>query len=99
MKRAIQEYIITGIQTTLPFGEFVMSHPNFISGDIDTHFIQNFYHPESEFESITEEELALLAPGVAFLFEQTKSQLRNSEGEQNNHVEHSAWQANRRSSR
>jgi len=97
MKRAIQEYIITGIQTTLPFGEFVMSHPNFISGDIDTHFIQNFYHPESEFESITEEELALLAPGVAFLFEETKSQLRNSVGEQNNHAEHSAWQANRRS--
>jgi acetyl/propionyl-CoA carboxylase alpha subunit len=46
MKRAIEEYTITGIQTTLPFGTFVMNHPKFISGDFNTHFIQENFDPE-----------------------------------------------------
>jgi acetyl/propionyl-CoA carboxylase alpha subunit len=38
MKQAINDYEVEGIKTTLPFGEFVMNHPAFISGNFDTHF-------------------------------------------------------------
>src|SRR5690606_32882252 len=42
MKRAIEEYRITGIQSTLDFGTFVMNHPDFRSGKYSTNFINSF---------------------------------------------------------
>jgi acetyl-CoA carboxylase, biotin carboxylase subunit len=46
MVRAIDEYQITGIQTTLGFGKFVMQHPAFVSGDFNTHFVEKYFNPE-----------------------------------------------------
>lgn len=43
MKAAIRDYTIEGVATTLPFGTFVMEHEAFVSGQFDTHFVQNFY--------------------------------------------------------
>lgn len=40
MKRALQEYHISGIATTIPFHLQVMDNKKFIKGDISTHFIQ-----------------------------------------------------------
>jgi acetyl-CoA carboxylase biotin carboxylase subunit len=39
MQRAVSEYIVLGIQTTLPFFARVLRHPDFLSGDFDTGFI------------------------------------------------------------
>lgn len=47
MGRAIDEYQITGIQTTLGFGKFVMEHEAFTSGHFDTHFVNKYFNPES----------------------------------------------------
>lgn len=46
MVRAIDEYRITGITTTLAFGKFVMLHEAFVSGNFDTHFVQKYFKPE-----------------------------------------------------
>ncbi len=46
MKRAIVDYQITGIETTLPFGLFAMNHPAFIEGHFDTKFIDTYFNPE-----------------------------------------------------
>jgi acetyl/propionyl-CoA carboxylase alpha subunit len=46
MVRAIDEYTITGITTTLAFGKFVMQHPAFTSGQFDTHFVKKYFTPE-----------------------------------------------------
>ncbi len=46
MIRAVDEYRITGLRTTLPFGKFVMQHPAFRAGDFDTHFISKYFTPE-----------------------------------------------------
>jgi len=46
MVRAVDEYIITGITTTLGFGRFVMQHPAFTSGKFDTHFVKNYFTPD-----------------------------------------------------
>jgi acetyl-CoA carboxylase biotin carboxylase subunit len=39
MKRALDEYVVKGIKTTIPFHLKVMDNEHFISGDITTSFI------------------------------------------------------------
>jgi propionyl-CoA carboxylase alpha chain len=46
MLKAIEDYHIEGVQTTLPFGKFVFEHEAFRSGNFDTHFVKNYYSPE-----------------------------------------------------
>jgi propionyl-CoA carboxylase alpha chain len=43
--RAIDEYEITGVETTLAFCRFVMLHPAFRSGNFDTRFVENYFTP------------------------------------------------------
>lgn len=40
MQRALDEFIIEGITTTIPFHQRLLKHPGFISGDTYTRFIQ-----------------------------------------------------------
>jgi len=61
MLRAISEYKITGIQTTLSFGNFVFNHPKFLAGDFDTNFIANYFSGDKEEESFSQEELEAIA--------------------------------------
>ncbi len=39
MSRAVGEYKVLGIRTTLPFFGRVLRHPAFVAGDIDTSFV------------------------------------------------------------
>ena len=41
MRRALYEYKITGIKTSIKYLERIMNHTNFIDGKYDTHFIEN----------------------------------------------------------
>ncbi|MBT8180008.1 MAG: acetyl-CoA carboxylase biotin carboxylase subunit [Maribacter sp.] len=46
MLKAIEDYQIEGVETTLPFGKFVFEHEAFRTGNFDTHFVRNYYSPE-----------------------------------------------------
>ena len=46
MIQAIDNYIVKGVKTTLPFGHFVFKHEAFRSGNFDTHFVKNYYSQE-----------------------------------------------------
>ena len=46
MERAIDDYAIAGVETTLPFCRFVMGHSSFRSGKYDTHFVRDHFRPE-----------------------------------------------------
>jgi acetyl-CoA carboxylase biotin carboxylase subunit len=46
MIKAIDDYKIEGVQTTLPFGKFVFEHEAFRSGKFDTNFVKKYYSPE-----------------------------------------------------
>ncbi len=46
MVRAISEYQVSGVETTLPFCKFVLEHEAFKSGDFDTHFIKKYFTPD-----------------------------------------------------
>ncbi|RLD46630.1 MAG: biotin carboxylase, partial [Bacteroidetes bacterium] len=56
MIRAIDDYKITGIETTLGFCKFVMKHEAFTSGNFDTHFVQKHFKPEFLISHNSEEE-------------------------------------------
>jgi len=42
MERALDEFIIEGIKTTIPFHKQLMLDENFRKGNFDTGFMQNF---------------------------------------------------------
>ncbi len=46
MERAIDDYAIAGVETTLPFCRFTMGHSAFRSGKYDTHFVRDHFKPE-----------------------------------------------------
>jgi acetyl/propionyl-CoA carboxylase alpha subunit len=43
MLQAIESYVIIGVETTLPFGRFVLEHEAFVTGEFDTHFVQTYF--------------------------------------------------------
>jgi len=42
MKRALDEFVIEGIKTTIPFHRQLMEHPDYISGNYTTKFMEDF---------------------------------------------------------
>ncbi|MEX0315031.1 MAG: acetyl-CoA carboxylase biotin carboxylase subunit [Allomuricauda sp.] len=61
MLQAIDEYQVKGVQTTLPFGTYVLKHEAFRTGNFDTHFVKDHYFPGIIIEKTTEEaEIAAL---------------------------------------
>jgi acetyl-CoA carboxylase biotin carboxylase subunit len=42
MKRALDEFVIEGVQTTIPFHRALMDHPDYISGNYTTKFMEDF---------------------------------------------------------
>ncbi|MFM1744141.1 MAG: acetyl-CoA carboxylase biotin carboxylase subunit, partial [Bacteroidota bacterium] len=58
MVRAIDEYLVIGCETTLPFCRFVMLHPAFTSGHFDTHFVKHYFTPEKLVAELSDTENA-----------------------------------------
>lgn len=67
MVRAVDEFIILGVATTLPFGKYVMQHEAFRKGTFDTHFVRDHFNEQSlEQENVEEEQLAAAIAARAF---------------------------------
>ncbi|GAB1463527.1 acetyl-CoA carboxylase biotin carboxylase subunit [Pedobacter sp.] len=92
MNRAIEEYDITGIQTTLHFGKFVMQHQAFVSGKFDTHFVGKYFTPES-LKSENEQEAMIAAIAAVMLLQNQKKIAPTSAAAT---LQKSNWTQNRR---
>lgn len=92
MIRAIDEYDITGIQTTLAFGKFVMQHEAFVSGKFDTHFVNKYFNTQSLVNEQPDE--ALIAAIAAVIALDKKGTTNSNESSVN--VENSNWVRNRK---
>ncbi len=55
MKKAIAGYKIKGLETTLPFGTYVMNHEAFVSGDFDTKFVDTYFNENTLDEMVSDE--------------------------------------------
>ncbi len=42
LRRSLEEYIIDGLETTIPFHQRLMSAPEFINGEYDIHWLERF---------------------------------------------------------
>lgn len=66
MRRALMEYDIGGIKTTIPFFQAVMRDSEFIAGNLDTAFITRFNERQKPFEPTQEEtDMAVIAAVLA----------------------------------
>ncbi len=65
MRRALYEYKITGIKTSIKYLERIMSNQNFIDGNYDTHFIEN--NQEQLMENTKNGELSDMVIVAAFI--------------------------------
>lgn len=91
MLRAISEYKISGVETTLSFCSFALSHEAFVSGKFDTKFIQNYFKPEMLRVENEDEQMVASLVAVAM---QMKKKTANKLVENTNSV--STWKLNRR---
>lgn len=94
MRRAIDEYIITGCATTLPFCRFVMDHPAFTSGNFDTNFVRDHFTPSilaQKADQPSEREIAALLAHQL----QTGNKNISSDVSQIRAPETSRWKSNR----
>jgi len=57
LDRALSEYVLSGVSTTIPFCSFVVKHPAFMKGDYDIRFVEKHFRPAEE-PRTNEEELA-----------------------------------------
>jgi len=92
MVRAIDEYQISGLQTTLPFCRFVMLHAAFTSGNFDTHFVKHYFTPDVLKGENDENEMQIAAALAAHLLENTKKTVNATPIAE---VQKSKWKANR----
>ncbi|HCW07570.1 MAG TPA: biotin carboxylase, partial [Cytophagales bacterium] len=80
MIRAIEEYEITGVETTLGFCHFVMKHEAFRSGNFSTKFVEQYFKPEVlKPESSAEEEMIASALATHLLTSSKQIQMSTSE--------------------
>jgi acetyl-CoA carboxylase, biotin carboxylase subunit len=86
MRRALDEYAVDGIRTTLPFFREVIRDSEFIDGKLDTGFIGRFNerranraHTTGKAEDVTREhDIALIAAALAYQRATTKPQLAHA---------------------
>jgi acetyl-CoA carboxylase biotin carboxylase subunit len=45
MRRALDEFIIEGVKTTIPVHKKILDDPDFQRGDISTKFMERYHHP------------------------------------------------------
>lgn len=64
MTRALEEYAVAGVMTTIPFCRFVMQHPAFVSGRFSTHFVGDHFTPEALTVSSEKTDTALAIAAV-----------------------------------
>ncbi len=95
--RAINEYEITGLETTLGFCKFVMHHEAFRSGNFDTRFVEKYFQPSVLNEALEDEELIAAMLTSRLLNKVTESPIEQRKVEQRKEEEKkSNWMKNRK---
>jgi acetyl/propionyl-CoA carboxylase alpha subunit len=61
MRRALGEYLVLGVKTTIPFHRWLMDHPPFRAGDMDTGYLERHWPPSGESSDDVIELAALVA--------------------------------------
>ena len=106
MRRALNEYQVMGVRTTLPFARWLMDHPRFLAGDMSTDFIAEEWDTraqtragaspaptllrETEGEALAPEQIAALVGGILLNQHIEEEKLRRKPAGENG-AETSRW--------
>ena len=83
MLRALSEYQVYGIKTTIPFFKRILLHPKFFKGDYTTHFIPNL-EKEKDGSEAEEKVAALIAAGIKSFSERKKGSVSAAKRKESN---------------
>lgn len=72
LKRALSEYQIYGIKTTIPFFLRILDHPDFLAGNYNTHFIERL---ERESPPDTAEDLIAIIAAASKTYHDSKKEM------------------------
>ena len=88
MIEAIDDYDIEGVANTLSFGRFVCTHPAFVSGNFDTHFVKEHFTTDV-LKKDNEQEAKVAALLATHLYSKKHDKLKLPQ------TGHSEWQQRR----
>lgn len=95
MIRALDEYDISGVKTTIPFCKFACNHTQFRKGVYDTHFIKNYFSA-SDLPGFTDENVSAL---ISSLAASGKIEIDNKQSKKNKPADstnHGGWWTKRK---
>ncbi len=72
MKRALSEYVVAGVRTTIPFHIRVMNNRHFIEGNIDTNFVDKVFFKEELERRPPHEDVAVITAAIAMFLDERK---------------------------
>ena len=91
MTKAISDYDIVGIKTTLDFCKFTINHAAFKSGDFDTHFVPQYFSDTSVMDN-TDTNMQEIAAVMANYFVEVDSKKASYEAS----ASFNSWSSNRK---
>lgn len=96
LRRALREYQVRGIKTNIPFHQWILRHPLFLSGDVHTGFVDQQRPLMAREEVYPDRHVALASAAIVALHREQERTLRMVE---KGATEKSSWgEANRRES-
>jgi len=78
MTRAIDEFNISGVQTTLSFCKFAINHEAFGNGSFDTNFVKHFFNPDDDMKVSESQEEEKIAGAIALMLLADSSTVKES---------------------
>ncbi|MGE5699882.1 MAG: acetyl-CoA carboxylase biotin carboxylase subunit [Deltaproteobacteria bacterium] len=72
MRRALNEYVVTGVKTTIPFHIRVMNNRHFVEGNFDTNFIDKVFFKEEEERRLEHGDVAMITAAIHVFLEERK---------------------------
>jgi acetyl-CoA carboxylase biotin carboxylase subunit len=72
MRRALNEYVVTGVKTTIPFHIRVMKNRHFIEGNFDTNFIDKVFFKEEGERRLEHGDVAMITAAIQAFLEERK---------------------------
>ncbi|MFH1010308.1 MAG: acetyl-CoA carboxylase biotin carboxylase subunit, partial [bacterium] len=91
LARALREYRISGIRTTIPFCLFVIEHPDFQKGEFDTRLVDTKLHREFLEVAAPMETERAMAAALALSFKQNGSSIGGGTARKEAPSQRSGW--------
>ncbi len=79
MRRAMREYQVRGIKTNISFHQWILRHPRFMAGDLDTAFVEDERRFMAKEELFPHRHVALASAAISALHREQKLALRRLE--------------------